>query len=166
MAFAALNVVLGHDVSLGRTRRIRKWLWELWRDWPFGQRPEAQENKLGKMMIFFVFFAQWSENTLCFRANTCNYKLWCDVCFVCWLLQVQAASVLFVDNPVGTGFSYTDRPDRYATDVATVASDMLVLLQRFFKERPEFQVWHLLIEHVGCLNGCCGNCRSCWWKMK
>ncbi|KAE8283552.1 Retinoid-inducible serine carboxypeptidase [Larimichthys crocea] len=52
---------------------------------------------------------------------------------------VQAASVLFVDNPVGTGFSYTDRPDRYATDVATVASDMLVLLQRFFKERPEFQ---------------------------
>ncbi|KAM6913444.1 retinoid-inducible serine carboxypeptidase [Lycodopsis pacificus] len=52
---------------------------------------------------------------------------------------VQAASVLFVDNPVGTGFSYTDRPDGYATDVATVASDMLVLLQHFFTERAEFQ---------------------------
>lgn len=48
--------------------------------------------------------------------------------------------MLFVDNPVGTGFSYTDRPDAYATDVATVASDMLVLLQHFFTERPEFQV--------------------------
>uniref|UniRef100_A0A8C2WZE9 Serine carboxypeptidase 1 n=1 Tax=Cyclopterus lumpus TaxID=8103 RepID=A0A8C2WZE9_CYCLU len=53
---------------------------------------------------------------------------------------VQAASVLFVDNPVGTGFSYTDRPDGYATDVATVASDMLVLLQHFFTGRAEFQV--------------------------
>lgn len=57
-----------------------------------------------------------------------------------WFLQVQAASVLFVDNPVGTGFSYTDSPDAYATDVATVASDMLVLLENFFKQRPEFQV--------------------------
>ncbi|KAM9345890.1 retinoid-inducible serine carboxypeptidase [Symphorus nematophorus] len=52
---------------------------------------------------------------------------------------VQAASVLFVDNPVGTGFSYTDRPDCYATNVAMVASDMLVLLKHFFTERAEFQ---------------------------
>ncbi|XP_023123199.1 retinoid-inducible serine carboxypeptidase [Amphiprion ocellaris] len=52
---------------------------------------------------------------------------------------VQAASVLFVDNPVGTGFSYTERPDGYATDVATVASDMLVLLKHFFREKDEFQ---------------------------
>lgn len=63
-----------------------------------------------------------------------------ELCLVCWLFQVQAASVLFVDNPVGTGFSYTDRPDAYATDVATVASDMLVLLRHFFKAKSEFQV--------------------------
>ncbi|XP_037544740.1 retinoid-inducible serine carboxypeptidase [Nematolebias whitei] len=52
---------------------------------------------------------------------------------------VQAASVLFVDNPVGTGFSYTERPDGFATNVSTVASDMLVLLQHFFTKKPEFQ---------------------------
>ncbi|XP_008283954.1 retinoid-inducible serine carboxypeptidase [Stegastes partitus] len=52
---------------------------------------------------------------------------------------VQAASVLFVDNPVGTGFSYTDRPDGFATDVATVASDMLVLLEHFFRTKADFQ---------------------------
>ncbi|XP_053195104.1 retinoid-inducible serine carboxypeptidase [Scomber japonicus] len=52
---------------------------------------------------------------------------------------VQAASLLFVDNPVGTGFSYAERPDGYATNVATVASDMLILLQHFFTERAEFQ---------------------------
>ncbi|XP_041633736.1 retinoid-inducible serine carboxypeptidase [Cheilinus undulatus] len=52
---------------------------------------------------------------------------------------IQASSVLFVDNPVGTGFSYTDRPDGYATNVSMVASDMLVLLQDFFKQKEEFQ---------------------------
>ncbi|CAN9505341.1 unnamed protein product [Ophioblennius macclurei] len=52
---------------------------------------------------------------------------------------VQAANVLFVDNPVGTGFSYVQNPDGYATDVSTVASDMLVLLQNFFRDRSEFQ---------------------------
>ncbi|XP_034045575.1 retinoid-inducible serine carboxypeptidase [Thalassophryne amazonica] len=52
---------------------------------------------------------------------------------------VQAASLLFVDNPVGTGFSYTDKSDGYATNVAMVASDMLVLLKHFFTEKAEFQ---------------------------
>nr|XP_015211524.1 PREDICTED: retinoid-inducible serine carboxypeptidase isoform X2 [Lepisosteus oculatus] len=46
---------------------------------------------------------------------------------------VQAASVLFVDNPVGTGYSYTDSEGALARDVATVASDMMVLLTAFFK---------------------------------
>ncbi|KAK2893221.1 retinoid-inducible serine carboxypeptidase [Channa argus] len=52
---------------------------------------------------------------------------------------VQAASVLFVDNPVGTGFSYTDRSSAYTTNVAMVAADMLVLLKNFFIEKAEFQ---------------------------
>ncbi|XP_077411859.1 retinoid-inducible serine carboxypeptidase [Vanacampus margaritifer] len=52
---------------------------------------------------------------------------------------VQAANVLFVDNPVGSGFSYTDKPDCYATNVATVASDMLTLLKHFFAKMEKFQ---------------------------
>ncbi|KAK2832760.1 hypothetical protein Q5P01_016649 [Channa striata] len=52
---------------------------------------------------------------------------------------VQAASVLFVDNPVGTGFSYTDRADAFTTNVTMVATDMLVLLKHFFTEKAEFQ---------------------------
>uniref|UniRef100_A0A671UCP2 Carboxypeptidase n=1 Tax=Sparus aurata TaxID=8175 RepID=A0A671UCP2_SPAAU len=64
---------------------------------------------------------------------------------------VQAANVLFVDNPVGTGFSYTDSPSGYATNVAMVASDMLVLLKHFFTERPEFQSipFHIFSESYG-----------------
>ncbi|XP_010903969.2 retinoid-inducible serine carboxypeptidase [Esox lucius] len=52
---------------------------------------------------------------------------------------VQYSSVLFVDNPVGTGFSYTDTDKAFATDVATVASDMMVLLKHFFDKMKEFQ---------------------------
>lgn len=64
---------------------------------------------------------------------------------------VQASSVLFVDNPVGTGFSYTDKPDAYATDVATVASDMLVLLKNFFTKRRDFQAvpFYIFSESYG-----------------
>ncbi|MGH0147862.1 UNVERIFIED_CONTAM: hypothetical protein FKN15_061101 [Acipenser sinensis] len=52
---------------------------------------------------------------------------------------VQSASVLFVDNPVGTGYSYTSASDAFAKDLATVASDMMDLLKQFFQSKPEFQ---------------------------
>ncbi|XP_048847470.1 retinoid-inducible serine carboxypeptidase [Brienomyrus brachyistius] len=51
---------------------------------------------------------------------------------------VKAASMLFVDNPVGTGYSYTDN-NGFAKDVATVAEDMMVLLKSFFSSKAEFQ---------------------------
>ncbi|XP_053563329.1 retinoid-inducible serine carboxypeptidase [Bombina bombina] len=53
-----------------------------------------------------------------------------------WL---QAASLLFVDNPVGTGFSYTTDSSAFAKDVDTVAADMIVLLKEFFNSKPQFQ---------------------------
>ncbi|XP_071988478.1 retinoid-inducible serine carboxypeptidase, partial [Engystomops pustulosus] len=51
----------------------------------------------------------------------------------------QLVSLLFVDNPVGTGYSYTTERGAFAKDVDTVASDMLVLLRAFFSSKPEFQ---------------------------
>ncbi|XP_030064239.1 retinoid-inducible serine carboxypeptidase [Microcaecilia unicolor] len=52
---------------------------------------------------------------------------------------IQAASLLFVDNPVGSGFSYTNSTTAFAKDLATVSADMMVLLKEFFKYKPEFQ---------------------------
>ncbi|XP_033737021.1 retinoid-inducible serine carboxypeptidase-like [Pecten maximus] len=48
-----------------------------------------------------------------------------------WL---SVTSLLFVDNPVGTGFSFVDTPDALTTDVDMIAGDMLVLLKSFFME--------------------------------
>ncbi|XP_061080990.1 retinoid-inducible serine carboxypeptidase [Conger conger] len=52
---------------------------------------------------------------------------------------IKAASVLFVDNPVGTGYSYTDSEEALTTDVAMIAADMMVLLKTFFSGKAEFQ---------------------------
>ncbi|XP_030875052.1 retinoid-inducible serine carboxypeptidase [Leptonychotes weddellii] len=65
-----------------------------------------------------------------------------------WL---QSASLLFVDNPVGTGFSYVNKSDAYAKDLATVASDMMVLLKTFFDCHKEFQTipFYIFSESYG-----------------
>jgi carboxypeptidase C (cathepsin A) len=39
---------------------------------------------------------------------------------------------LFVDNPVGAGYSYVDSDDAFTTDVSMIAADMMVLLTSFF----------------------------------
>uniref|UniRef100_A0A2R8M4I3 Carboxypeptidase n=1 Tax=Callithrix jacchus TaxID=9483 RepID=A0A2R8M4I3_CALJA len=65
-----------------------------------------------------------------------------------WL---QAASLLFVDNPVGTGFSYVNGSGAYAKDLAMVASDMMVLLKAFFSCHKEFQTvpFYIFSESYG-----------------
>ncbi|XP_006154727.1 retinoid-inducible serine carboxypeptidase [Tupaia chinensis] len=65
-----------------------------------------------------------------------------------WL---QAANLLFVDNPVGTGFSYVNKSDAYAQDLDTVASDMMVLLKIFFSTNREFQTvpFYIFSESYG-----------------
>ncbi|XP_053513003.1 retinoid-inducible serine carboxypeptidase [Artibeus jamaicensis] len=65
-----------------------------------------------------------------------------------WL---QSASLLFVDNPVGTGFSYVKKDGTFAKDLTTVASDMMVLLESFFNCRQEFQTipFYIFSESYG-----------------
>ncbi|CAG0881442.1 unnamed protein product [Cyprideis torosa] len=46
-------------------------------------------------------------------------------------------SMLYIDNPVGTGFSYTDSEEGYVTNEAEVARDLYIGLSAFFKYFPE-----------------------------
>lgn len=47
------------------------------------------------------------------------------------------ANLLFVDQPVGTGYSYSDAPGDTVHDEAHVAEDMYYFLQGFMAEHPE-----------------------------
>ncbi|KAL2765290.1 retinoid-inducible serine carboxypeptidase precursor [Daubentonia madagascariensis] len=78
------------------------------------------------------------------------YRNFSELPLVMWL-QLQAASLLFVDNPVGSGFSYVNKSNAYAKDLATVASDMMVLLKTFFDCHKEFQTvpFYIFSESYG-----------------
>ena len=51
---------------------------------------------------------------------------------------VKDYNVLFIDNPVGTGYSYTTSPSAFATTNAQIANDLLECMKGFIKELPQF----------------------------
>jgi serine carboxypeptidase 1 len=50
---------------------------------------------------------------------------------------VQKAHVLFVDNPVGTGFSYIRDGANFTSNNAEIGADLLVFLKGFMNTKPE-----------------------------
>lgn len=48
-------------------------------------------------------------------------------------------NLIYIDNPVGTGFSFTESESGYANDEEDVGRDLLVALQQFFMMFPELQ---------------------------
>jgi len=54
--------------------------------------------------------------------------------------QVNEASVLFIDNPVGSGYSYVDDLSLLTTDVQQISDDLTQLIRRFMITYPEFKV--------------------------
>ncbi|GAB6018431.1 Retinoid-inducible serine carboxypeptidase [Chamberlinius hualienensis] len=64
---------------------------------------------------------------------------------------VTEASVLFVDQPVGTGYSYVTNPSAYATNNTQIADDMVLFFIQFFNNYPEFQTipFYIFCESYG-----------------
>ncbi len=50
----------------------------------------------------------------------------------------EFANILFVDNPVGTGFSYVDT-DSYVHELDEMADQMVTFLKKFFALFPEYE---------------------------
>lgn len=51
---------------------------------------------------------------------------------------VKNANVLFIDNPVGSGFSYVEKLDLLTTTNKQIADDLVELVRKVFKKNPEF----------------------------
>lgn len=54
-------------------------------------------------------------------------------------------NVMYIDNPVGTGFSYTDSIDGFVTNQEEVGQDLLSFLTQFYELYPKFQQLPLYI---------------------
>ncbi|KAK3930482.1 Retinoid-inducible serine carboxypeptidase [Frankliniella fusca] len=52
---------------------------------------------------------------------------------------VKYVNVMFVDNPVGTGFSYVDSSSKLTTNNKQIASDLVELMRGFLKRHPQFR---------------------------
>lgn len=55
------------------------------------------------------------------------------------------ANLLFIDNPVGTGYSYVTDDSAYVTDNEQIAKDLLKLFKEFISENSEFSVKYSII---------------------
>ena len=53
-----------------------------------------------------------------------------------WL---KYANLLFIDNPVGTGYSYVTDQGAFARNNSQIAKDLVTLVKEFLKANPEFQ---------------------------
>lgn len=51
----------------------------------------------------------------------------------------EFANLLFVDNPVGTGFSYVDT-DSYVHELDQMADQFIVFLEKFYALFPEYEL--------------------------
>ena len=59
-------------------------------------------------------------------------------------LQIYEANLLFIDSPVGTGFSYVDNnmtlPDVLAGTDEEIGRDLVYFMQQFYEKHPDFKV--------------------------
>lgn len=52
---------------------------------------------------------------------------------------VKDMNVLFIDSPVGSGYSYVDHPTYFTTNNTQAARDLVELMRQFYNELPEFK---------------------------
>ncbi|XP_030372285.1 retinoid-inducible serine carboxypeptidase-like [Scaptodrosophila lebanonensis] len=64
---------------------------------------------------------------------------------------VKDMNVIFIDNPVGSGFSYVDNPAYYTATNKEVALDLVNFMKGFYALHPEFETvpLHIFSESYG-----------------
>ncbi|KEH29969.1 putative carboxypeptidase C [Medicago truncatula] len=50
----------------------------------------------------------------------------------------KASNIIYIDQPIGTGFSYTSDDSDIRHDQTSISNDLYDFLQEFFKQHPEF----------------------------
>lgn len=69
---------------------------------------------------------------------------------------VEKASLLFLDNPVGTGFSYVEEGANFTHSNAEIAADLMTFLQGFLKDKPQVRLsktWACSLANNDCMIG-------------
>jgi Serine carboxypeptidase len=62
------------------------------------------------------------------------------------MFQVNEANVLFIDSPVGTGYSYVEDDSLYNANVLEMADDLVTLMKTFMDYFPQFRVTSFVLK--------------------
>lgn len=64
---------------------------------------------------------------------------------------VKDYNVMFIDNPVGSGFSYVDSEDLLTKTNQEIADDLVEFMKKFYELHPEFRAvdLHIMTESYG-----------------
>jgi hypothetical protein len=62
----------------------------------------------------------------------------------------KTASVLYIDSPAGTGFSYSDKTSDYVTNDKLTIDDLEVFVARFFQQYKQLRQLQLYIAGGTC----------------
>lgn len=64
---------------------------------------------------------------------------------------VRDMNVLFIDSPVGSGFSYVENPEHFTLNNTQIANDLVELMRGFYTVHPEFEkvALHIFGESYG-----------------
>ena len=54
-------------------------------------------------------------------------------------IQVKDYNVLFIDSPIGAGFSYATNSSAFPTTNAQIADDLLECIRSFYNKLPKFR---------------------------
>ena len=87
----------------------------------------------------------FSHTRASFAASSTGYGNFAEFGPLDWYLQpratswTNAANLLFVDNPVGAGFSYVDSLSLLSKTNAEIAADLVQLMQQFFAKYTALQ---------------------------
>lgn len=59
--------------------------------------------------------------------------------------------MVYVDNPVGAGFSYVDDKSAYTTEITQIGKDLLAWLRKFLALHPEYRTrpFYIFCESYG-----------------
>ena len=82
----------------------------------------------------------WGKENTLFMPN-CFYVVIFVYLLIPFAAKVRQASVLFVDNPVGSGFSYVDESiGSYTTNIDEITDDLISFSRQFIRRFPQFLV--------------------------
>ena len=80
----------------------------------------------------------------------------------CFILQLQVGDLVFVDNPVGTGFSYVDNLSALTSNNQQIGADLMAWARDFFTLHAEYKTrpFYIFCESYGgkCPPNLVGNC--------